>query len=91
MEISKMLTISTAHIRPETAKFLDKEEKECGTGLIVYNKSEFGWFVFVPDAGCLDTPIDLHECLLLAHLNGCDWLCLDRDGERVDDLQEYEW
>ena len=40
MEISKMLTVSTAHITKETADFIDNACKDCiSSALIVYKKS----------------------------------------------------
>lgn len=92
MEISKMLTISTAHISPETAQFLDKETIEGKTSLVVYNKGEYGWFIFIaPDFEAECIPEDLQNCMCFAEGNGCEWLCLDRDGEIIAELKEYTW
>lgn len=95
MEITKMLTISTAHITKETALLLDI----CTDGVVreisnpVYSKGDYGWFIYI---GCNDSddpfiPNDLRKCLKLAENNDCDWLCLDRDAEIVDGLDKYEW
>lgn len=46
-EITKMLTLSTAHITEETTVMLERDVKY-GTNnipLAVFNKAEFGWFV----------------------------------------------
>ncbi len=95
--ISKMLTISTAHVSQNTAVKLhigyiqyDLDE----INLCIYNKSGFGWFVYVPD-DINDPnniiPDDLLDCLLVAKKYGCEWLCLDRDGETIPDLKSYYW
>jgi len=42
LEISKMLTLSTAHIQENTAKFLSDSSNR---DLVVYEKSEYGWFI----------------------------------------------
>ena len=101
MEIAKMLTISTAHIRKETAEFIDKVcEDNNLSNLGVYNKTakyigsieHYGWFIYcnvdLPD---LNVPKDLLKVMCFARDNNCDWLCLDRDGEIIDGLDEYEW
>ena len=101
MEISKILTISTAHITEETAKFIDNVcEDNNLSNLVVYNKSakyiggtaQYGWFIYcnvaLPD---LNVPKDLLKIMCFTRDNNCDWLCLDRDGEVVDGLDEYEW
>ena len=91
MEISKMLTISTAHISEETARLLDIEPDNDNMQLTVYNKADFGWFVYVSEyfEDC-DIPDDLRKCLELAKENNCTWLCLDCDAEIVDGLDFYE-
>ena len=92
MEISKILTISTAHITEETARLLDLEPKNNDMWLTVYNKSNFGWFMYVhKDLDDRNIPDDLRKCLEFAKENDCDWLCLDCDADIVDGLDEYEW
>ena len=44
--VSKMMTISTAHIRDETADGLDNQDG-FRSGLAVYEKNEFGWFAHI--------------------------------------------
>lgn len=101
MEISKMLTISTAHITKETAEFIDNVCEDGGLSkLIVYDKvakyidctEEYGWFIYcnvdLPD---LNVPKDLLKVMCFTRDSNCDWLCLDRDGEVIDELDEYEW
>lgn len=89
MEINKMLTISTAHISEETAKLLDKDE----IGIPVFNKGNYGWFIFVPQYNDYVSyiPKDLNHLLTFAKDCDCDWLCLDADGEILDYLETFVW
>ena len=108
MGISRMLTVSTAHITKETADFIDEACKDCmSSPLIVYKKAEtmnigngdyytdnYGWFIYcnVCKPG-LNIPKDLMMLMCFTTDSGCDWLCLDRDGEVLDNpyLAVYEW
>lgn len=98
-EITKMLTLSTAHITEETAKRLEKDPDDNNLGLSVYSKSNFGFFIYFRDIdGNLpkeytndDFPEDLYKCILLAHELGCEILCLDCDGEETELLEKYDW
>lgn len=87
MAISKMLTISTAHILPETAEWLGYTDT-----LSVYEKEEYGWFINFFD-GSDDSliPNDLSAVIAYTRKQGCEMLCLDRDGDCVDDLPTYSW
>lgn len=90
--LTKLVTISTAHIKQETSALLDAD----ALALTVYKKGGFGWFVSVTDfeISSPDIPDDLRKCLEYAKRLGCDWLCLDSDGEvisGVDFLDIYEW
>lgn len=96
LEIAKMLTLSTAHITPETAKRLDKfvergERSDDLDGIVAYGKADYGWFIFVGDAKTRGLPADLKYLVNVAYNNDCLWLCLDRDGDTVDDLISYDW
>ena len=93
MEISRMLTISTAHITESTAKELENFGPPIPDWLCwlsVYTKSDYGWWIFVDDSEPT-TPSDLAACLRLARRHNCEWLCLDCDGEIVDELPTYDW
>lgn len=92
MEIDKMLTISTGHITEKTVCKLDIEAEVNVMYLCVYKKADFGWFVYVPEDLediSYDIPNDLMECLLFAKENDCAWLCLDCDGEEIEELKTY--
>ena len=65
MEITKMLTVSIAHITKETAKFIDKVFKDNTlSNLIIYDKivhydgceEQYGWFIYCNFVG------NLYEC-----------------------------
>lgn len=55
MEIAKMLTISNAHVSPDTIKDLDRVSSHtlstdllsCNIPFTVYRKSEYGYFVYI--------------------------------------------
>lgn len=90
MEIYKMLVLSLGHISKKTAELLE----ENNVGVVTYPKSEYGWFIVVTDWNGIDAnpvPNDLAKCLQFAEEQGCDWLCLDCDGETVDKLPLYQW
>ena len=92
MEISKMLTISTGHVSKETAELLDYDNIN---GIVVYQKDEYGWFILASSYNDYDLeedlPKDLVVVLEFALSHGCEWLCLDCDGEVLDDLEVFDW
>lgn len=103
IDITKMLTLSTAHITKETADKLNIDCKPAlpeeyfkhgfcfNLGISVYPKDEYGWFLWVPFSAIEKLPSDLEQCVRLAHRNGCVWLCLDSDGLIDPSLKTYEW
>lgn len=107
MEISRMLTVSTAHITSETADFIDNACKDCiNSPLIVYKKTakintengdsytdDYGWFIYCNIYKTSNIPNDLLKLMRFTNDSGCEWLCLDRDGEVLDNehLDVYEW
>lgn len=97
-EISKMLTISTAHICPGTWDILESEGNDrCETrfsALSVYPKSDYGCFIYISgldDALEIDFPADLLDVVKFAIDHGCNMLCIDSDGPTVPELKTYEW
>lgn len=91
-----MITLSTAHITEETSHLLDDEWVVDKWGLIVYAKGSYGWFIHIPedvDFSTEDckTPQDLRRCIQYTINVDCEWLCLDRDGDIVDELPTYDW
>lgn len=93
MEITKCLTISTAHIRQSTQDLLDKEIKKTTIeGIVVYAKEDYGWFIYLypeMDHFATTAPADLKACIDLAIKNDCQMLCLDSDAEILDCLPHY--
>lgn len=107
LDTQKMLTISTAHITPETAKLLN----ELATGktksanniitenIAVYTKDTYGWFIYcvnhVPyklkDPNDKNKYKDLRNIIELAHDIDCDIICLDCDYEPLPYLPTYDW
>ena len=96
MEVDKMITISLAHITSETYEWLTEEveEEDIQIPVVVYAKSEYGFFIYIPEDIRTEhdnIPADLLDCVLFADRNDCRWLCLDRDGEISDGLVAYNW
>lgn len=90
MDITKCLTISILHIKKSTAVMLYAEEV---FDMVVYRKDEFGWWIVTSPNILRDPeiPLDLKACVELALQYDCEWLCLDRDGEVLDNLPTYDW
>lgn len=93
LDIAKILTLSTAHIKPETTTMLDNEPNTDNLGLSVYDKAGYGWFIYI-DSVIDDTfnhlPEDLKACIAFAKEQECEWLCLDADGEEIEELNTYQ-
>lgn len=90
MEISKMTTVSTGHISKETADLLENDNIY---ELIVYQKDEYGWFIFLSekDDYYVSIPDELLKLIKFAKDLGCSWLCLDRDGDILEYLEVFDW
>ncbi len=94
METHKMLALSTAHVTKKTAELMDAGKIE---GVVLYNKGEYGWFIYIPEDSDEivelqgKIPNDLYECMYFASDNWFDWLMFDRDVEVIDKLPEYQW
>lgn len=95
LEITKMLTISTAHISEESSEYLENVHDK----LVVYDKGDYGWMIVIDDnikdfcntIGNSNIPSDIISCMIFARECGCDWLCLDCDGMVIDGLETYSW
>ena len=99
MEITSMLTLSTAHIRLQTVNQLNTEGSPAEKCLVIFPKREYGWFIHIPcdyeeflayDISS-DFPNDLRVLMDYCHEHGIEWLCLDRDGPEEDDFPTYQW
>lgn len=61
--------------------------------MIVYKKSEYGWFISIPNEEneYKTVPGDLIAVLRFALKEGCSWLMLDQDASAILELPFYEW
>lgn len=96
MEISKMLTISTAHITEETNKILENPHNTLP--LVTYNKDGYGWFVYIPEKDFAHDvkiikklPDDLAILFMFARCHEINIICLDSDGDEINNLPVYNW
>lgn len=93
MDITRMLTLSTAHITPDTRFILDHVDEHSDEldKIVVYPKDEYGWFIYImEEMGAHALPADLQACIDLAKEHHCTMLCLDRDGDILEDLAVYD-
>lgn len=91
-ETDTMLTLSTAHVTPQTAEWLDNEESVAEGGIHCYPKDEYGWFLNINSAVYLRSlPEDLVNVINYAKSHGYSFVCLDRDADECSDLETYEW
>ncbi len=92
LEISKMITLSTAHISPDT---LDKLDNGSSAVPPCYKKDEFGYFVLSNKDVLSDYedneyfPKDLKQCVEFARVHDCDWIMFDGDAGEVEELDVY--
>lgn len=91
--ITKCMEISTNHITEDTANKLRDIDTRGNIALSIYDKEEFGWWIFIDYRMKRNDsiPDDLWRCIQYAQENGCNWLCLDCDAEVVDELPSYDW
>ena len=93
LEIEKMIVISTAHIKKKTADILETAALDLDVlgSITVYLKEGLGYYIYFNPEHLDEIPNDLRKCIEFAVKNGCTVLCLERDGQIVDDLPEYDW
>lgn len=93
-EITKMMTLSTGHVKYNTAQMLDAEPDANALGLSVYPKTcdgeSVGWFIYLPETIQNGVPEDLTRAIRYAMCEGCGVLCLDADGPESPSLQSYQ-
>ena len=94
-EISAMLALSSAHLRPETVERLENDSID---PIVVFPKwslctgENYGYFISIPEDLSMNTvPEDLMDCIALAKRERCTWLMLDRDGLECEELRTYAW
>ena len=92
LEISKMITLSTAHLSPDT---MDKLDADYSSVPPCFKKDKFGYFVLsnkdvMEDCGDDEYfPKDLKQCVEFARLHDCDWIMFDGDADEVEELDVY--
>lgn len=92
-EIDRMLTLSTAHISPETVKKLRNNPETDELCMTVYPKAGFGWYVYfsgLPQSTIARLPEDLKVCITAAQNMDCAVLCFDCDASPLAYLPVYE-
>lgn len=95
-EISRILTLSSAHVTEKAAEMLEREPDLNAMGLSVYEKSAkdgeaYGWYVYLPGETQASVPDCLRRCIETARGLGCGILCLDSDGPEYPGLETYDW
>lgn len=99
LEITKMLTLSTAHVTEGTFNCIVYEDRLDRMGLPVYMKTthedveRYGVFIYLDMDNMNENsiPEDLMRLIDLAWENRCGILCLDSDGPIMEGLTVYEW
>lgn len=97
-ESAKMVTISTGHLSPGTinrwTKSLDRDGYilDGKTGLAIYGKEGYGFFVYLPvkykSNSCQK---DIYNNIIsFAEEVNADIICFDCDGPKVEGLPFYE-
>ncbi|WCK57340.1 hypothetical protein PP175_29560 (plasmid) [Aneurinibacillus sp. Ricciae_BoGa-3] len=93
--IVKTLELSTAHVSEATTKWIDASIHDSSV-LVVYDKSEFGWFIKVPNFSIEQTqelnlvPKDLLGILKMAYDNDCQWVMFDYIANEIEGLPVYK-
>lgn len=100
-EVSKILTVSTAHVTQETYERLMTDEGQSETGLSTYVKRDpgsgmdYGLYVYLTQDESSDQiseiPDDLLPLIRLAESLGCEIICLDADGPKITGYSVFSW
>lgn len=105
MAIEKVLTLSTAHMHPDTDCILNELKegdslKDLLPRYIKTNAHEYGWLFFISLElkETINTKdfvnkklTDLASVFLYAVDQGCIYVNFDRDADIIDDLIQYDW
>ncbi len=84
--IEPMMVLSTGHLTFDTCNRWLKQADHA-----VFEKGDYGWFIYVIERGEDDMPADLGACMELARQLRCAWIMFDRDAPEVDQLPSYDW
>ena len=102
LEISKLLTLSTAHLTRETREKMDNPEFIDEVLPAIYPKTvlgtTYGWFVYTTRCAGQDEdednlenlPEDLKAAIDLANSLSCSVVCFDADADPVPNLKTYD-
>lgn len=97
LPISSILQLSTANLSLNTVNEIDQtltqtSESLWAKELTIYPKSEYGYFVCVPEEVPENTPSELKKILEVAFHNGCYYVEFDQALDDMEDVFEvFEW
>ena len=102
MEMSKMLTLSTAHVSEETGEWLNQQglviarrfqDRNTETTTVFMGSHDDGWFVHAPTHYEMDHeyPRDLLTVIMFARQHYVEYLNFDAGAGEVDGLPTFEW
>ncbi|MBR2246126.1 MAG: hypothetical protein IJ880_03725 [Bacilli bacterium] len=90
----KAVELSTSHLEEEVAQQID-EWLSTGFGpgdLIIYPKSEYGWFIPITDEiDLMSLPYSLAYVISTCLVMEAEWIIFDRDVEIAEYLPYYDW
>ena len=97
--ITRMLTLSTAHIAKETAQMMDQmyDGKVIPGGhpvsYLCFDAVEYGYLVWAnaDDETIKRYPQEIAEAVRLAKANDCTYIRYDCDALTVEGLPTYDW
>ena len=98
-DIETILTISTAHVTPETIDALNNEEDRMP---ITFRKGDYGYLIYLGNEpsdtseefdgeDVEERPADLVRLMTIGREHGYTWLCLDRDADALAGVPTYDW
>lgn len=98
--VRMFLDCSTCHVSKATADWLDGQSAIAAathrTGIYPDMKTiaatTWGWFLYADEFGrdqCF--PDDLCDVMNFARSRGCNYVMLDRMGQKFASLREYDW
>ncbi|MCC7376974.1 MAG: hypothetical protein IT581_20105 [Verrucomicrobiales bacterium] len=90
LEIQRVLVLSTAHLRRETA---DEMEEPDGPKSIFCDEIRYGYLVKVQKERepSLSISDELWACMKFARSKRCPHIRFDQDGSTVSDLPSFNW
>ncbi len=98
MDVQKILTLSKKHLSMSTRQKLShKNRTDFFTFIEVYNKANFGWFIYINEESFKEScrfgtiPNDLKALISFTLESGCDILCIDEQVAPLMCLPCYEY